>query len=119
METKQNIYDLSEIKVGDGVTIMYYSDCHAMTVTGINGKVITAQRDTETLNPTYNPHFIPGGFAAHCTNQNKQKWICTPNPNGTIMSFSLRKNGKWVKKGESLKGSYLTIGRYPYYDYNF
>ncbi len=117
MTTKEKT--IEELGVGDGVTLCMYSDRMAMTIVEKSDRKLVAQRDNAELDPAYKPEFVAGGFAGHCVNQHEQKWICTPNPDAYRETFTLRKNGKWIRKGESLKASYLVAGRQPFHDYNF
>jgi hypothetical protein len=50
-----------------------------------------------------------------------QTYEYTRNENGETIVFTLRKNGRWVKKGQSMRnGTSLSIGhRSEYYDYSF
>lgn len=50
-----------------------------------------------------------------------QSYEYTPNPNATKVLVTLRKNGRWVKKGEDLwSGTSFSVGnRSKYYDYSF
>jgi hypothetical protein len=43
------------------------------------------------------------------------------NPDAEKVTYTLRKNGRWIKEGESLKGgTQIRIGeRDEYYDYSF
>lgn len=41
----------------------------------------------------------------------EQEFDTFPNPNGRIMTFTLRKNGRWVEKGNDMWSyPYLAIG---------
>ena len=104
-----------EVEVGDGVTLCLYSDAHAYTVIAKTAKTITIQRDKATLSPDFKPEFIPGGFAAHCTNQDEQKWSYERDPNGDVLKCRWsEKRGMFVYKGCQIRN-----GRHEYYDYNF
>jgi hypothetical protein len=49
-----------------------------------------------------------------------QNYEFTPNPQGHTEIVTRRKNGQWVRKGESIKGTKFTIGyRDRYHDYSF
>lgn len=104
-----------EIQVGDGVTYHLYSDSHACTVIRRTKNKIVMQEDTATLDPSFKPIFVPGGFCAHCTNQNEQKWLYERNPNGSIVeAYWSEKYGAFMYYGKC-----VTIGRREFYDYNF
>ena len=107
-----------ELDVGDGATLCLYSDRHACTVIKKTAKTITVQRDKATLDPTFKPEWIVGGFAAHCTNQNEQKWNYERDPNGEITKcYWSEKLGRYTTGGDqSIK---VSPGRHEFYDYNF
>lgn len=50
-----------------------------------------------------------------------QDYCYEQNPNAKRETYTLRKNGAWVKEGESMKnGSRLRIGeRLEYFDFSF
>lgn len=107
-----------EIEVGDGVTECLWSDRHACTVIARTAKTLTIQRDKAILDPNFKPEWIPGGFAAHCTNSEDQKWTYERNPNGEIIKCRWsEKRGGWQTGSD---GSIRIIrGRHEYHDYNF
>lgn len=104
-----------EFKVGDGVSILYWSDIDPATVLKVTKCSITFQMDNATLNKEWKPDIIPGGFAGHCVNQYDQKWIITPDPEGQIEKAYLHKNG-CLYMNKSLR---VFKGRRKFYDYNF
>lgn len=61
-------------------------------------------------------NFIPGGFSAHCSNQNEQKWFITSNEDAPVIRIRLNKKG-WQDKG----GTRYSLADAPrkFYDYNF
>lgn len=118
-------YPFDIFKVGDGATKRGYSDAHAGTVIKVspNGKRVWIQRDKATLDPSFKPEFIPGGFAGHCTNQDEQTYTYERDPEGQVYEVSLRKwRGRycWTAKGCSPDGrQHAALGRREFYDYNF
>ena len=109
---------ISNLKVGDGATVFGYSDCRACTVIASSPKSVTVRRDTATR--LTKPEFIVGGFAGHCTNNNEIEYSYEPNPNGSVSTFTLRKNGRWVEKGYPMNNrGGIGVGRREFYDYNF
>lgn len=104
-----------ELNVGDGCTYHLYTDAHACTVIKRTPKSITIQQDKATLNPTFKPDFIIGGFCAHCTNQNEQSYTYEPDSNGKIIT------ARWSEKYGAYMylGKRITVGRHEFYDYNF
>ena len=118
-------YEINPV-VGAGVSICGYSDRHACSIVEVSksGKVSKVQRDNAVLlnGPDSGEedalHFSPGGFCGHMSG--RQRYSYSPNREAGIQVFSLRKNGRWVRKGESAKGgSRLIEGRHEHYDYNF
>ena len=104
-----------ELAVGDGVTVNLYSDRHAYTVIKRTASSITIQRDKATLDPSFKPEIMPGGFAGHCTNNNDQSYIYSRDKNGSILTL------RFSKKRERFMylGAPISIGRHEFYDYNF
>lgn len=118
-------YEINPV-VGAGVSICGYSDRHACSIIEVSksGKSIKVQRDKAVLlnGPQSGEedalHFSPGGFCGHMSG--RQRYSYEADPEGGVRTFSLRKNGRWVQKGESAKGgSRLIEGRSEHYDYNF
>lgn len=107
----------ANVKVGDGVTMHLWSDAHAGTVVKVTKTSVTVQRDIATLDPSWKPEFIVGGFAGHCTNQSTQKYNYETNPNGELTTF------RWSKVYQQYRisktGLSLSKGRHEFYDYNF
>ena len=125
-EVPQNVkYPFDLFKVGDGVTMPGWSDSIAGTVISVskNGKRVVVQEDKASLDPTFKPNFIPGGFCAHCTNQQEQSYTYERNEIGALYDFSIRKwRGRymWTRIGSRPDGGQkLYLGRNKFYDYNF
>ena len=105
---------LNKPAIGEGATVSYCADSHAMTIIAVsdNGKTVTVQRDS--VKPADHANIHRGA------NYNNI-WVTTPNPAGATMVFTLRQNGKYVAQGESMRsGTKLHIGsRHEYYSYEF
>ncbi len=103
------------VQIGDGATVCYWSDRHAGTVIRKTARTITIRQDKATLSPNWKPEFIPGGFAAHCVNQNEQEWLYEPDEDGRIYV------AYWSEKkvGYYSEGLRVISGRHEFYDYNF
>lgn len=71
-----------------------------------------AERDTSVA-----LEFIPGGFSAHCRNQNDQKWIISSDETSPVVRIRLSKNRGWQDK----YGRKFRLADQPrkFYDYNF
>ena len=107
-----------ELEVGDGCTYYLWSDSYACTVIKKTAKTITIQRDKATLDPSFKPEWVAGGFAAHCTNAEDQSYTYERNPNGEIyVCHWSEKEGRYRTGSDgSIK---IGVGRHEYYDYNF
>ena len=95
--------------VGMGCTILGWSDRHAATIVEVskNRKTIAIQKDIAVRTDK-------NGMSE------MQSYDFTPNPNATKEIYTLRKNGRWIRKGDSIKGNHLKIGaRQEYYDFSF
>ena len=107
-----------EIEVGDGVTYKLYTDSYACTVIKRTPNTITIQRDKATLSPDFKPKFIPGGFSAHCTNNDEQSYTYERDPNGEIYVCHWSEKEGRFRSGAN--GSFkIYRGRREFYDYNF
>lgn len=115
-EAKKLYNPLDDAKVGDGATVHFYSDSEACTVISRTKKTITLQVDDAELINGNELVFVKGGFAAHCANQEIQKYKYSENKNGKIYKASRRKNGDYVVQNSALK---VTFGRRKFRDYNF
>lgn len=106
----------ANVKIGDGATVNLYTDRHAGTIVKITKCSITIRRDKATLSPDFKPEWIPGGFSAHCTNNNDQTYTYEADENGELTT--LRWSKKYNRYGTP---GHLTAskGRHEFYDYNF
>jgi hypothetical protein len=66
--------------------------------------------------PAWVAEIVPGGFAAHYTNQDAQRWIITTDPTAETMRIRLGKKGWRDAFGRSFA---LADVPYKYYDFNF
>lgn len=104
------------VKVGDGVTVNYWSDRHAGTVVKVTKSTVTIRRDKAIKDPNFKPDFIIGGFAAHCTNQDERTYTYEPDENGQLTTIHWSK--KYNRYGTPGNLS-VSKGRHEFYDYNF
>jgi predicted Abi (CAAX) family protease len=81
----------------NGATLGVGSDCYPYTILTRSDRKITAQRD----------NFRAGEGHEYFGNQ---VWDITPNPDATIETFTLRKNGRWIRVGDSKNGCALYPG---------
>lgn len=109
----QGRYRYPEPEVGMGATEILYSDRHAGTIVAtkaVRGKVVRVDwtRD-EAIRVDENGR------------SESQSYCYKLDPFAPIEVFTLRKNGAWVKAGQSMRnGRRLAIGkRDEFYDYSF
>lgn len=93
------------VKVGDGVTINLYSDCHGATVIKRTPYTITIQQDLAIR--------TDNNGMSEC-----QEYMFERNPKGAISTYRWsNKYGCFCNSGDqSIK---ITNGRYEYFDYSF
>lgn len=98
-----------EPEVGMGATVLGWTDRYAATVVEVpNARTVVVQLDH-----------------AKRTDDNgvseAQSYEYSANPTGRQETYTKRKNGRWVRKGEPLKeGTRLALGfRNHYHDYTF
>lgn len=108
--------NINNVNVGDGVTVVIYTDMEAYTIVAKTAKSIKIQKDDAKLD-NWKPEIIPGGFAGHCVNQDSQKYTYTQNKENSTMVIYADKDGNYKQKGYRRPNVYL--GRKKYYDYNF
>lgn len=102
-------------EVGMGGTIVMWSDRYPVTIIGI-------LRATRQSNPTVIR--VQGDKATRLDKNGMsetQEWSFERDEKGDITEFSKRRNGTWVKVGDSMKsGTILRVGkRDRYYDFSF
>lgn len=97
-------------EIGMAATLVYFSDRHAATVVNVlhNGAVVHVQRDIAT-------RIDRNGQSE------RQDYTYAPDPEAPVQVFTKRKNGRYVRRGESLNsGTRLGLGyRREYYDPSF
>jgi hypothetical protein len=99
-----------KIEVGMGATICGWSDKHACTVIKVedDGKRVTVQQDKATRTDK--------NYMSEC-----QEYTYEPDPQGSIYTFTIRKNGRFTQVGSAMgKGMHVYFGgRREWYDYSF
>lgn len=95
-----------EIKVGDGATFRVGNDSYAYTVIAVQGKTLVVQRDRSIVTNA------PKEYGDHV------EYRYEPNEEGITHVITLRKDGRWRIKGDSIKSRCtFSIGhRRTYYD---
>jgi len=92
--------------VGMGATFLAFTDRTPFTVIEVaeNGKTCKVQEDTSTRTDS--------NGMSEC-----QEYTYAPNPKGAIYTLSLRKDGRWRVRGDTML---FSIGeRRRYHDYSF
>lgn len=105
-----------EMNVGDHAHVCHYSDVDPVTIIKKTATTLTVRFDKAERDPSWKPEWVIGGFAAHCTNNDEQKWIIEEDPNGQVEVF------RWHKRSnryENTIGEALIPGWMKKYDYNF
>ena len=97
-----------EPKVGDGATVLSWSDRHAATVIEVTPNRITVQLDKAFR--------LDKNGMSEC-----QAYEYYPNPDGEIIEFFKNKHGAWRERFKGGKSGYgLLLGhRQAYHDYSF
>lgn len=97
-------------EIGMGATVCFYSDRKAATIVGISpsGRKVTVQYDKAIRSDDR-------GMS------DSQEYSYQANPQGRTEEFTLRRNGRFVRVGETQRGGLgLLVGaRHEYYDYSF
>lgn len=104
-----------EMEVGDHAHVTLWSDIEPVTIIKKTATTLTVRYDEATLDPDWKPEFVLGGFCAHCTNNDEQRWFFRENPNGRTETF------RWSKSMNCYQhnGCKLRPGWRKHYDYNF
>ena len=120
---------ISALQPGDGITVYVWTDAHAYTVVRATKTRIVARADCATLDLSFKPEIIPGGFAGHCTNQSEQTYSYSPHSQGRLVTVTLRRwkdeegneRRAWKAAGfdTHAQGGSAVPGRHKFHDYNF
>ena len=120
---------ISNLNVGDGVSVSLWTDCDAYTIIKKTPTTITLRADKAELLNRDELRFIPGGFAAHCENQADQRYSYEADPQGHEAKISLRRwkdedgneRRKWKRSGTRTfeGGGNAYAGRRAFRDFNF
>lgn len=95
-----------------------YSDVNPFEVVRtVSAKTLEVRAMDAERDATWQPQFHVGGFAANCSNQDKQRWNITSNKSNPVVRIRLQKDGTW--KAASGNKFYLADKPVKFYDYNF
>jgi hypothetical protein len=102
--------------IGKFVNQHLWSDAHVVgKIIGHFGKTgIIVEPWTATKDPNFKPEFIPGGFSAHCLNQNEQSWIYKKDEGAE--PIRMRISQSFFSQSPRYN---IADEPYEYYDYNF
>jgi len=95
-----------------------YSDITPFEVLRVvSERTIDVRRMVATLDPSWKPEIIPGGFVGHCTNNSEQRWLFESDPSFATTRIRLNKKGRWFDKWGNRYCLFDTPIRF--HDYNF
>lgn len=117
----------TKFNAGDEATFILWTDAKAGWIKAVSadGKMVVFEfGDQKLLNGCNSgePDALQctaGGFCGHVSG--KQRWSVTRSESPRTETFRLRKNGRWLRAGQSMyaPGGNLILGHAPYYDFNF
>jgi hypothetical protein len=95
-----------------------YSDVNPYEVIKvISDKTIEIREMSAKRDESVKLEFHVGGFSAHCSNQNQQKWFIDTDVSRPVIRIRLSKSGVW--KDKHGRKFYLDDKPVRFYDYNF
>jgi len=116
-EFTTNIIGLPE---GEYLTETSYSDQSPYKVVAKTPTTLTLKKVMVAKNPEWKPEFVPGGFAAHCTNQGEQTWVYEGLLDETVKVRLIKSKFCGSDKLWGAKGAtFIANGAVKFYDYNF
>ena len=120
---------ISNLNVGDGVSVSVWTDIDAYTIVKKTPTTITLRMDDAVLINRDDLNFVAGGFLAHCDNQSEQRYTYTTDPDGHEIKITLRRwkdedgneRRKWKKANNRTleAGGNAYAGRRKFHDFNF
>jgi len=106
--------NIKNLPAGEYVTEHGYSQSYPWVVTKKTAKTMTIAEVKVKNDPEWKPEMHSGGFAAHCSNQNRQTWLYDGINEDNTRTIRM------TKKGWSRYTVRYTVDRaYYFYDYNF
>jgi hypothetical protein len=91
----------------DAATINGWSDRNPATIVKRTAKTIVVQRDNTA-------HMSPADHDAYAEGKGKVV-VFTRDYDAAMETYTLRKNGRWIRRGDSLRGQSLTVGHRDFY----
>lgn len=113
-----NIAGLPE---GEYLTQTCYSDKRPWVVIGRTATTLTLREVLVERDPSWKPEFVPGGFSAHCTNNDEQRAIYAGlgEHTTTVRLVKSRYCGSDKLWRSPQHGEFLANAAISHYDYNF
>lgn len=109
---------IDEVKVGNHITTLGYSDRTSYTVIRKTARMIEVQKDKQKIDrEKWKADWHAGGFAGHVSNDSDQIWIVESDPEGTTQKIFAGQNGCLKTKGS--RSCDVIKGAHPFYDHNF
>ena len=128
-EINADAADISSLNIGDGISVSAWTDVAAYTIVKRTPKTITLQADKCTLINQNKLKFHAGGFLAHCSNQEAQRYSYEEDADGMVIKITLR---EWLDEEGNVRrkwkltrtrtfemGGNAYAGRRAYRDFNF
>lgn len=113
--TTTNIKNLpNHDETGLYFTGLLHTDTKPYMVLTRTAKTVTVCPIRVKPDPDWKPEMIPGGFAAHCTNQRQQTWLYDGVDDTQMKTLRLTKKG-WVCRGQR----FIEDRAIRFHDYNF
>lgn len=86
----------------------------------VSAKKVMIRPMNTVMADDWQPEMVAGGYSAHCTNSDSQRWVITPCHTAEPFAVTQRKDGKWYAEGGA-KGMDYTPSVEPikFYDFNF
>lgn len=106
-----------QVAAGKFANLCLYSDVVPFEVVRVvSDKTIEIREMKADRDPTWKPEMHAGGFAAHCSNQNEQRWLIAADEDRPVIRARLRKDGRFHSK----RGAHrLSDTPQRFHDYNF
>jgi hypothetical protein len=82
----------------------------------VSNKTLVVRRMASELDPTWKRDFTPGGFFGYTANNESQRWIIRPDPNGEELRIRLGKRGWRSSRGWAF---FLSETPRKFHDFNF
>lgn len=101
-------------RIGMGATILMWTDRHAGTIVGMTRHHKGAPPHSLSIQQDKAMRTDSNGMSE------SQDYAYAPDPSAAVEVFTLRANGAYVKRGESMRGTRLVVGeRDEYHDFSF